>query len=193
MTLLLLMYEFFFTGLFAVGGGLATIPFLQAMGRKRSQWFSGAKLVDIIAASQCAPGPLGTNMAAYIGCSVARLPGALLSVAALMMPTVLSDLSIAMLLERFRHARWIKPLMKAIQPVSAALIAAAAFSLLRSSLLKAETLDFSSLKAILGGFDGRCAVLYAVMLPFVFCKKLRKLHPLLYIAAGAAVGVMLKL
>lgn len=192
MTLLLLLYEFFFTGLFAVGGGLATIPFLQNMGKKHPNWFTGAKLADIIAASQCAPGPMGINMATYVGHTVAGFPGSLLSVLALMTPTVVIDVAAGALMERFRNAVWIERLMQSIRPASAGLIAAAAFTLLRISLFSEGAFDFSSLTRVsdmLAWIDPRCLALYAALLPFAFWKKLKKVHPLVYIAVGAAVGV----
>ncbi|MDR3313429.1 MAG: chromate transporter [Oscillospiraceae bacterium] len=196
MTLLLLCYEFFFTGLFAVGGGLATIPFLQNMGKKHSAWFTGAGLADMIAASQCAPGPLGTNMATFVGYTVGGFSGSFLSVLALMTPTVVIDLVIAALLERFRNADWVEKLMRAIRPASAGLIAAAAFSLLRISLFRESAFSFAGLahlRDLLLWFDWRCVALYAALLPFAFWKRLKKLHPLVFIAAGAAVGVLFQL
>ncbi len=196
MTLLLLCYEFFFTGLFAVGGGLATIPFLQNIGRKHSGWYTEAKLADMIAASQCAPGPLGTNMATYVGYSVAGFPGSVLSVLSLMAPTIVVDLIIAALMERFRTAVWIEKLMQAIRPASAGLIAAAAFALLRISLFRESAFSFSAIthvRDLLAWFDWRCLILYAALLPFALWKKLKKLHPMVFIAAGAAAGILFRL
>ena len=64
--LLTLFFEFFKTGLFAVGGGLATIPFLQEM-MNRYHWFSTSDLMNMIAVSESTPGPIGVNMATYVG------------------------------------------------------------------------------------------------------------------------------
>lgn len=58
--------EFFKTGLFAIGGGLATIPFLQEMIGKHG-WFTTELLTDMIAVSESTPGPIGVNMATYVG------------------------------------------------------------------------------------------------------------------------------
>jgi len=185
-TLLLLTYEFFLTGLFAVGGGLATIPFLQSMGRRRPGWFSAAQLADMIAAAQCAPGPLGTNMAAFVGYTVGGFPGAALSPLALMVPTLVVDLIAARLMERFKNsARW-ESVMRVLRPASAGLICAAVFTLLQISLSSGSAWDW---RAPFTWFDWRCVALYAALLPFAFWKKLKKIHPAVYIAVGAAVGV----
>jgi chromate transporter len=185
-TLLLLTCEFFLTGLFAVGGGLATIPFLQSMGRRRPAWFTAAQLADMVAASQCAPGPLGTNMAAFVGYTVGGFPGAALSPLALMLPNLCLDQLIARLMERFQHsARW-DSILRVLRPASAGLICAAVFALLQISLASGTAWDW---RAPLAWFDWRCVALYAGLLPFAFRKKLRKLHPAVYIAVGAVVGV----
>ena len=50
MIYLQLIYEFFKTGLFAVGGGLATLPFLNEICQKYD-WFTEQMLADMIAIS----------------------------------------------------------------------------------------------------------------------------------------------
>ena len=192
-TLPLLMYEFFLTGLFAVGGGLATLPFLKDIGRRRG-WYTTAQLGDMVAASQCVPGPLGTNMSAYVGWHVGGLPGALLSALSLMLPTILVDLLVSVLMKFLKKIPWLEPLierfMQAIRPASAGLICAAAFSLLSISLVRPEAVwDLRAPLDWLGNFDWRCIALYAVLLPFVFWKKTKKVHPAVWIGAGAVVGV----
>ncbi|MCL2299980.1 MAG: chromate transporter [Firmicutes bacterium] len=188
-TLALLFYECFFTGLFAVGGGLATIPFWQSLGRRRG-WFGGAQLADMIAAAQCAPGPFGTNISTFIGYTVGGFPGAGLGPLALMLPTLAVDMAVAGLMERFKNsARW-ERVMEILRPASAGLICAAAFALLQISLSSGAAWDW---QAPLAWFDWRCVGLYAALLPLVFWKKLKKIHPAAYIAVGAVAGVVLGL
>lgn len=74
MTCLLLFYEFFKTGLFAVGGGLATLPFLYDMAARHPEWFTVSQLADMLAVSESTPGPLGVNMATYVGYLTAGIP-----------------------------------------------------------------------------------------------------------------------
>ena len=66
MLYLQLFWEFFKTGLFAIGGGMATLPFLYDMADKTG-WFTRAQLADMIAVSESTPGPIGVNMATYVG------------------------------------------------------------------------------------------------------------------------------
>ncbi|MDR0530969.1 MAG: chromate transporter [Oscillospiraceae bacterium] len=185
------MYEFFCTGLFAIGGGLATIPFLQSIGRRRPGWYTSAQLGNMIAASQCAPGPLGTNMATFVGFTVGGWAGALLSVLALMAPTVLVDLAVAHVMERFRGAEKVEKVMEYLRPVSAGLICAAAFALLQISL-GSGAWNWRAPATWPRWFNWPCCALYAALLPFALWKKLKKIHPIAYIAAGAAVGMLFK-
>ena len=72
MLYLQLFWEFFKTGLFAVGGGLATLPFLQDMA-DRTGWFTHAQLADMLAVAESTPGPIGVNMAPYVGLSLIHI------------------------------------------------------------------------------------------------------------------------
>ena len=66
MTAIQLFFEFFRAGLFAVGGGLATIPFLMDIGA-RTGWFTDVDPTTMIAVSESTPGPMRVNMATYVG------------------------------------------------------------------------------------------------------------------------------
>ncbi len=85
--LLRLAFEFFKTGLFAVGGGLATLPFLYAMGTTTG-WFNAQDVANMIAISESTPGPMGVNMATYVGFTSFGLLGALIGPLALVFPSV---------------------------------------------------------------------------------------------------------
>lgn len=61
-----LFWEFFKTGLFAIGGGLATLPFLYDM-QAATGWFTLDDISNMIAISESTPGPMGINMATYTG------------------------------------------------------------------------------------------------------------------------------
>ena len=189
-TLMLLAYEFFFTGLFAVGGGLATIPFLQSLSSRRQGWYSAAQLADMIAAAQCAPGPLGTNLATYVGYTVGGFPGAAVSPLVLMIPTLSVDLVAARLMERFKDSARAESVMQVLRPASAGLICAAVFALLQISLSSGAGWSW---QAPWAWFDWRCVALYAALLPFALWKKFKKVHPAAYIAVGAVVGAVVGL
>ena len=78
MIYLRLFWEFFKTGLFAIGGGMATLPFLHDIG-EATGWFTQAQLMNMLAVSESTPGPIGINMATYVGFTVAGVPGAVIA------------------------------------------------------------------------------------------------------------------
>ena len=77
MIYLQLFWEFFKTGLFTVGGGLASLPFLYDIS-DRTGWYTYSQLADMIAISESTPGPIGINMATYVGFTSAGFFGAFL-------------------------------------------------------------------------------------------------------------------
>ena len=91
MILLKLFWEFFKTGLFAIGGGMATVPFLQEISAKTG-WYTAGQLADMIAVSESTPGPMGVNMATYVGYTVGakELGGPLMGILAAIIATPVS-------------------------------------------------------------------------------------------------------
>ena len=103
MLYLRLFAEFFCTGLFSVGGGLATIPFLQDIGQ-RTGWFTSHELANMIAISESTPGPMGVNMATYVGFTSAGIPGSVIAVLGLITPSIIVIMIVATVLRRFRDS-----------------------------------------------------------------------------------------
>ena len=119
MTCLLLFYEFFKTGLFAVGGGLATLPFLYDMAARHPEWFTVSQLADMLAVSESTPGPLGVNMATYVGYLTAGIPGAVAATMGLVAPSVIVILIVAAFLKRFWESRLVNNVFYGLRPASA--------------------------------------------------------------------------
>lgn len=188
--LAILFFEFFKTGLFAVGGGLATVPFLRDMGAAYG-WLSEAELANIIAIAESTPGPIGVNAATYVGYLVCGIPGAVVATIGLVTPSVIIIVLIAKAIKKYYNSYLVQSLFKALRPAAIGLITAAGFSLLMTSLgVKANFLRFtfsadwySLLK--LG--------IYGVFTFFAFWKKTAKIHLLFYILAGGAIGAVLSL
>lgn len=134
MTYLRLFLEFFRTGLFAVGGGLATMPFLYHIS-DTTGWFSHADLANMIAVSESTPGPMGINMATYVGFTVAGIPGAVIATLGLVSPSIIVILIVAKFLETFRTNRTVDAVFYGLRPASCGLIAAAGLSVVSLALL----------------------------------------------------------
>ena len=182
-----LFWEFFKTGLFAVGGGLATLPFLQDMA-DRTGWFTRAQLADMLAVSESTPGPIGVNMATYVGFITAGLPGAVVATLGLVAPSIIVILIIAAFLKAFRDNRFVDAAFYGLRPASTAMVAAAGLGVVVLSLLDTAAPfgpDFFRWKAI---------ALAAVLLVLTrWVPRVKDLHPIVFIGLGAAAGILLKL
>ena len=99
--------EFLKIGLFSVGGGLATLPFLYKLADSYD-WFTRAMLVDMIAISESTPGPIGVNMATYAGYTAAGVYGGVLATLSLVFPSVVIALFITKALDAFREEKFVK-------------------------------------------------------------------------------------
>ena len=188
MTLLRLMYEFFKTGLFSVGGGLATLPFLYEMSDRYPEWFSHADIADMIAVSESTPGAIGINMSTYAGFRTAGIPGGILASLALALPCVIIILIIARFLARFRQNRLVEGAFYGLRPASIAMITAAGLNVARIALVNLSALAEG------GGGLGQFFIWKALILAaaiFIAQKKL-KWSPVVFIALSAVIGVVFK-
>ena len=132
MLYLQLFWEFFKTGLFAIGGGMATLPFLYDMADKTG-WFTRAQLADMIAVSESTPGPIGVNMATYVGFLTGGVPGAVTATVGLIAPSVIVILIVAAFLQEFRDSKYVAGAFYGLRPASTALITAAGLVVVRET------------------------------------------------------------
>lgn len=188
MILLRLFWEFFKTGLFAVGGGMATLPFLYDIST-RTGWFTHAMLADMVAVSESTPGPIGVNMATYVGFTTAGIPGAVIATLGLITPSVIIILLIARALKAFKSNPLVEAGFYGLRPCSIGLIAAACYLVIKIALFNPEVYAETGRLADL--FNLKALALAAVLLVCTRCvKKLKGLHPIFFILASALVGVV---
>ena len=188
MILLRLFYEFFKTGLFAVGGGMATLPFLYDIST-RTCWYTHEKLADMIAVSESTPGPIGVNMATYVGFETAGIPGAVIATLGLVTPSIMIILLIARALKAFRENPYVEAGFYGLRPCSVGLIAAAGFLVVKLALLNTTLYETSGQLADL--FNFKALVLATVLLVCTrYIKKLKGLHPIVFILASAVIGIV---
>lgn len=187
MILLQLFFEFFKTGLFAVGGGLATIPFLQDIG-SRTGWFSNGDLTTMIAVSESTPGPMGVNMATYVGFETAGLPGAVVATLGLVAPSILVIIVIAGFLQKFRQSKTVDAVFYGLRPASTGLIAVAGLNVALSIFLMAkEGAEHTS------QLNWPAILIAAAIFVGLHLKPLKKLHPIAFIGIAAVIGVVFQL
>lgn len=181
MIYLLLAFEFFKTGLFAVGGGLATIPFLNEMCRNYD-WFTAEQLADMIAVAESTPGPIGVNTATFAGFNAAGILGSLTATLSLVLPSYLIILMISKALEKYRSNPLVDNAFSALRPAATGLIAAACWSVIKVALTSTE--------GLFGFLDIKAVILFALLMVITNIKKFKKLHPVVFIGIAAVVGIV---
>lgn len=189
-----LFWEFFKAGLFAIGGGMATVPFLQDISQKTG-WYTAGDLADMIAVSESTPGPIGVNMATYVGYTtvhshygpVIGILGGIIATVGLVMPSVIIILIIAKFLEKFRDNTYVNAAMYGLRAASVALISSAGISIVLISIFEIE--NISQWKSAV--LDYRCFVLAIVILVLTrWVPKVKDMHPVVFIAASAVIGIL---
>ena len=180
MIYLQLFFEFFKAGLFAIGGGLATIPFLTDIGQ-RTGWFTSGELANMIAISESTPGPMGVNMATYVGFHTGGIAGGVIATLGLVCPSILVILVIAGFLKKFRESRGVDAVFYGI------LIAAALAEVCSIALLNLSAFQTGGAAAL---FQWKGIALAAAIFVCLQVKSLKKLHPIVFIAASAVIGAV---
>ncbi len=196
MIYLQLFYEFFKTGLFAIGGGMATIPFLEKMADKTG-WFTQTDLANMIAVGESTPGPIGVNMATYVGYVTGSqkggvfyaIAGSVTATLGLVTPSVIVILIIASILKSFRDNRYVNRAFYGLRPASTGLIAAAGISVIASTLL-----CMNSLTVLPTTVNWKGMILAAILFVLTnYVKPTKKLHPIVFIGASAVVGIVFQM
>lgn len=200
---LLMCWEFFTTGLFSVGGGLATLPFLTQMSKDYPDWFSLSELADMVAVAESTPGPIGVNMSTYVGYKVFGLFGGFTSTLFLVLPSFLVILFVSSVWEKYKEAESVKKIFSALRAAAIGLIISAGAGVFVSAVfpefttagLTLEALaDFpntaENFKFLIASLDIKPLILFAVVMVATQTKKLKDLHPIFFILVSAVVGII---
>ena len=187
MIYLKLFYEFLKIGLFAVGGGMATIPFLQRLG-ENTGWFDNQFISDMIAISESTPGPIGINMATYVGYNVAGIPGGIVATLGEVLPALIIVTTFAKFLEKNRENKIMDDAFYGLRAAVTGLIASAALDVLGESILDVHLYENTKVLT-----DLISPIKIIMFVGFFYSIKKFKKHPIIYIAIGAVMGVVFKL
>ncbi|GAB6100072.1 chromate transporter [Halanaerocella petrolearia] len=166
-----LFFEFFKIGLFSIGGGLATLPLLQQLVEKYG-WITNQQLLDMIAVSESTPGPIGINVATFVGYNTVDLLGGIIAPIGLATPSVIIIVIVARYFIRFNEHPIVKGALGGVRPAVAGLIGFVAFE-----VGKGELVDFKAM------------ILFSILLYLI--NKYEK-HPILYLVGAAMVGIIFK-
>ena len=181
MIYLRLFFEFFKTGLFAVGGGLATLPFLYDISDKM-KWFTHQQLADMLAVSESTPGPIGVNTATYAGFLTGGIPGAIIATLGLITPSIIVILIIFAFLQIFKGNKYVDATFYGLRAASTAMITAAGLIVARITFLNQGMFLSLNYKTLI------LAVILLILTNLV--KRTKELHPVVWILFSAIAGAI---
>ena len=195
MIFLELYIRFFMVGLFAVGGGLATLPFLTSMG-ETTGWFDAVDISNMVAISESTPGPIGINMATYVGYQIGSelgapfgIVGSIIASLGEITPCVVIIIIISRMLMKFRDSKYVEYAFYGLRAASVGLIAAAWLGVARIAFWNSEA--FAQSENFLMAIDYKSIILSAVI--FFLITKFKKIHPIALIVLSAVVGIIFKM
>lgn len=186
--MLRMMWEFFKIGIFAIGGGMATIPFLQDLAGKYP-WFTDSDLLDMIAISESTPGAIGINISTFAGYKAYGLPGAILATLSLITGPIIIILMITRAMNKFKNSKIVADMFTTIRPATAGLILGAMSSVMAYTLLNID--KFNMTGSIIDLIRIVPFVIFLVYLLVLY--KFKKIHPIAIIATSAVLGIIFKL
>ena len=167
-----LFYAFFKTGLFAIGGGLATIPFLYEIADKYG-WFARDFIGTMVAVAESTPGPIGINAATYAGYTAAGMFGGLVATLGIICPSIIIIIIISKILDKFKNSRSVQSAFYGIRPAVMGMIGSVSLEMIRLAVFAGNKLGIKEL------------VLFVVLL--ATSNKI-KLHPIFWIVIAGAIG-----
>lgn len=187
MLIVRLFYEFFKIGLFAIGGGMATLPFLYNLAGTHPDWFNTSQLMDMVAVSESTPGPMGVNMSTYVGFTTGGIFGGVCATLGLVIPSIIVILIVAKILNKVKDNPTVQKVIYGIRPASMGLIAGAAVLVMKEALINIDL--FKQTGNIFDLFEIK-SLIFAVIL-YIGMVKFKK-HPIIYVAISALVGCIVK-
>ena len=188
MILFRLFFEFLKIGMFSVGGGMATLPFLYDMADETG-WCTYSQIADMLAVSESTPGPIGINMATYVGYTIGGIPGALAATFGIILPGIILVIIVTSILDKFRNNLYVEGAFYGLRPASTALITSAGLLVAKITFLN---LDFYKASGAIADLLNYKAVILAVIL-LIFArwvKQTKDLHPAIFIGISAVVGIV---
>jgi chromate transporter len=137
----------------------------------------------MIAVSESTPGPIGVNMATYVGYNIGGLLGAICATLSLVAPSLIIVCIVAKYYQQFKESKLVKMIFAGIKPAVVAFIGLACLSLFITVLFNQGNtgIDFFNIKSI---------ILLAALL--LASRKYKDAHPIVFIIASAIIGIIFK-
>ncbi len=176
-----LFWNFFQIGLFTIGGGYAALPLIKTRIVDINGYLTLSEFMDILAIAESTPGPLAINAATFVGVKTASIFGGIMATIGLVTPSLIIVLILAFIYIKYSEMGALKRVLKVVRPVAAALIAAAAVTIVKLAFFGGNVIDFDNFNFIVLG-------LFAVGL---FLLRKFKLNPIWVMLGSGAAGAIL--
>ena len=115
------------TGILGFGGGPSVIPLIRHEAVSRYQWLDDDEFGDTLAIANTLPGPIATKMAAYLGYKLKGWPGAIVSVAAHILPSAFAMVFLIAFINVLSNSSMISNMIAAVMPVVAVMLGQMAY------------------------------------------------------------------
>jgi len=190
MSLFELFCTFFYIGLFTIGGGIVAITLMQQTIVQRGL-ITEEQFYNMVAISESTPGPLGTNMATYIGYNLYGIPGGVITTIGEVLPSLIIIVIIAKFLQKFNKSLYVKGALAFLRPVTTGLILVPVVQIFIFNMFNipeqfslSYLFSFENLKGFIDWINlAGYAVIFFLMMKF-------KMHPILTILLGALFGII---
>lgn len=187
MTLLHLFFIFFYIGLFAVGGGLIAATFMQQELVEHYHLITAEKFYNMLAISESTPGPIGINIATYIGTELYGPLGGIVATMGEVLPSLFVIVIIAKFFSKFQEKPVVKSVFSVIRPATSGLVLIALIQVFTLALLKLDIWpQVNSYDTIGLLLNWPAMVCYLISLGILFRAKV---HPVFIVLMCAVFGV----
>jgi len=159
-------------GAFSFGGGYAMIPLIEREVCINKKWIEREKLYDVFAISEALPGAIALNASAFVGYTIAGVPGAIAALLGNLVPSVLIVWVLIASFVQFKDNMNVQNAFNGIRPAIIALITFASYKIAKSGIK-----DFVTPFIFIGAF--------------VSCL-FYNLPPIPVIVSAATIGIVVK-
>lgn len=184
MGLIKLFITFAYIGLFSVGGGLVALPFIRQEAVSRG-WITLEQFFQMVAVSESTPGPIGINMATYVGHHQYGLIGGIVTTAGNVLPSLIIIMIIAKYFKKFGDEPIVRHAFYGLRAAVVGLVGTAVYDVFKVSIFRID--DYMLTHQLSQMIDFKALIIFGVI--FYLYKKFDK-HPIVYILLGGVLGVV---
>ncbi|MDQ0061841.1 chromate transporter [Paenibacillus harenae] len=166
-----LIIGFFIANVLGYGGGPASIPLMYREIVTNHEWTTSTEFSNILALGNALPGPIATKIAAFVGYDVAGWGGALLALAATVVPSAVALILLLKVLQKHRQSPVVKGMTLLVQPVIAIMMLLLTWQMAESSVESIGLIQSLIIAAV---------AFWAI--------QFRKIHPAIVIVAAFIYG-----